>query len=181
VTQASRRGTDTLQVSVRLYDCALWKLSPSWNGALSAHETGRSDLAVIRLCGTQQTIYFTAGNHDPPALSNRFDCAPVELAVSPGLMFSKQGGEFSGRIRDTVVERRLLVRFVVLFHATQYSSASAKGCSIRDAIEVIRRPPRNRRRIQLIAPTIRHSARSRVPQIAVKIYTVRFYGQRQFS
>jgi hypothetical protein len=37
------------------------------------HETRRPDLAVIRLCGTQQTIYFTAGNHDPPALSNRFD------------------------------------------------------------------------------------------------------------
>ena len=72
--------------------CALWRLSRRWNVALSAHETGRSaglDLAVIRLCGTQQTIYFTAGNHDPPALSNRFDCAPVELAVSPGLMFPK--------------------------------------------------------------------------------------------
>ncbi len=98
------------------------------------------DLAVIRLCGTQQTIYFTAGNHDPPALSNRFDCAPVELAVSPGLMFPKQGCKFSRRIRYTVVERRLLVRFAVLFHATQYLSASAGGCSIRDAIEVLRRP-----------------------------------------
>jgi hypothetical protein len=30
----------------------------------------------------------------------------------------------------------LLVRFVVLFHATQYSSTSAEGCSIRDAREV---------------------------------------------
>ena len=99
---------------------------------------GRSDLAVIRLCGIQQTIYFTAGNHYPPALSNRFDCAPVELAVSPGLMFPKQGCKFSRRIRYAVVERRLLIRFVVLFHAKQYSSASAGGCSIRDAIEVIR-------------------------------------------
>ena len=56
--------------------CALWRLSRRWNVALSAYKTGRSaglDLAVIRLCGTQQTIYFTAGNHDPPALSNRFD------------------------------------------------------------------------------------------------------------
>jgi hypothetical protein len=55
-------------------------------------KTGRSaglDLAVVRLCGTQQTIYFSTGNHDPSALSNRFDCAPVELAVSPGLMFPK--------------------------------------------------------------------------------------------
>ena len=60
--------------------------------SLSAYETDRSaglDLAVVRLCGTQQTIYFSTGNHDPSALSNRFDCAPVELAVSPGLMFPK--------------------------------------------------------------------------------------------
>ena len=59
---------------------ALWRLSRGWNIALSAHETGRSaglDLAVIRLCGTQQTIYFSTGNHDPSALSNRFGCAPV--------------------------------------------------------------------------------------------------------
>ena len=124
-------------------DCALWKLSPSWNVALSAHETGRPDLAVIRLCGTQQTIYFSTGNHDPSALSNRFDCAPVELAVSPGLMFPKQGCKFSRRIRYTVVERRLIVRFVVLFHATQYPLASAGGCSIRDAIEILRRKSKN--------------------------------------
>jgi hypothetical protein len=51
-------------------------------------------------------------------------------------MFPKQGCKFSRRIRYAVVERRLLVRFVVLFHAMQYSSASAGGCSIRDAIEV---------------------------------------------
>jgi hypothetical protein len=128
--------------SPTLDKCALWKLSRSWNVALSAHETGRSaglDLAVIRFCGTQQTIYFSAGNHDPPALSNRFDCAPVELAVSPGLMFPKQGCKFSRRIRYTVVERRLLMQFVVLFHATQYSSASAGGCSIRDAIRSLQK------------------------------------------
>jgi hypothetical protein len=122
--------------------CVLWRLSRGWNVALSAHETGRSarlDLAVIRLCGTQQTIYFSTGNHDPSALSNRFDCAPVELAVSPGLMFPKQGCKFSRRIRYTVVERRLIVWFVVLFHATQYPSASAGGCSIRDAIEVLKK------------------------------------------
>jgi hypothetical protein len=151
---------------------------------LSAHETGRSagsDLAVIRPCGTQQTIYFSAGNQDPPALSNRLDCTPVELAVSPGLMFPKQGCKFSRRIRYAVVERSLFIRFAVLYHATQYSSASAGGCSIRDAIEILRRLSRNRRRLQSIAATIKHSERSRVPQIAVKIYTVRFYGQRQFS
>jgi hypothetical protein len=106
--------------------------------ALSVHETVRSNLAVIRLGGTQQTIYFAARNHDPPALSNRFYRAPVELAVSPGLMFPKQGCKFSRRIRYTVVERRLLVRFVALFHATQYSSTSAGGCSIRDAIEALK-------------------------------------------
>jgi hypothetical protein len=32
-----------------------------------------------------------------------------------------------------------MVRFVVLFHATQYPSASAGGCSIRDAIEVLKK------------------------------------------
>ena len=83
-----------------LDNCPLWKLFRSWNVALSAHETGRlagSDAAVIRLCVQQQTIYFSAGDQAPPALSNRFDCAPVELAVSPGLMLPEQGCKFSWR------------------------------------------------------------------------------------
>ncbi|MFZ0709875.1 MAG: hypothetical protein WAM53_07530 [Terrimicrobiaceae bacterium] len=103
--------------------------------ALLVHETVRSNLAVVRLCGTQQTIDFAAWDHDPSTLCNRFDCAPVELAVAPSLMFPKQGCKFSRRIRYTVVERRLLIRFVVLFHAPQNPSAVPEGCSIRDAIE----------------------------------------------
>jgi hypothetical protein len=50
-------------------------------------------------------------------------------------MFPKQSCKFSRRIRYTLVERRWLIQFVVLFHATQYSFGKAGGCSIRDAIE----------------------------------------------